>query len=66
MGFEFVCYFVVEEIEIGFFVGNLVRDLGFGVEELFLWEVRVVFDDNKKYLYFDLFIGDLFLNEKLD
>lgn len=61
-----MCYFVVEEIEIGFFVGNLVRDLGFGVEELFLREVRVVFDDNKKYLYFDLFIGDLFLNEKLD
>ncbi|XP_054998772.1 protocadherin beta-14-like [Sorex araneus] len=71
LGLSWVCsesvrYSVAEEKEVGFFVANLINDLGLGVEELSSREARVVSDDNEKYLHLDLLTGDLFLNKKLD
>lgn len=47
VGIEFGWYFVMEEIERGLFVVNLVKDLGLGDGELVVRRVRVFFDDNK-------------------
>nr|XP_012996400.1 LOW QUALITY PROTEIN: protocadherin beta-10-like [Cavia porcellus] len=59
-------YVVTEETERGSFVVNLPKDLGLGVEELAARRTRVVFDDNKQYLFLDFHTGDLLTNEKLD
>ncbi|KAM6148485.1 protocadherin beta-14-like [Erethizon dorsatum] len=65
-GIESLRYSVAEEREIGFFVANLARDLGLGLQELSSREAQVVCDDSEKHLYLDLLTGDLLLNEKLD
>lgn len=50
---EIWCYFVVEEIEIGFFIVNLVKDIGLRVDDFVVRGVRVIFDDYKLYLWLD-------------
>ncbi|XP_052498878.1 protocadherin beta-15-like [Budorcas taxicolor] len=65
-GWESRRYSVMEEIESGSFVANLVEDLGLGVGELAAREARVVSEDNEPRLQLDLQTGKLTLNEKLD
>uniref|UniRef100_A0A8C2VZ89 Protocadherin beta 14 n=1 Tax=Chinchilla lanigera TaxID=34839 RepID=A0A8C2VZ89_CHILA len=65
-GIESLSYSIAEEIEIGYFVANLARDLELGLEELSSREAQVVCDDREKHLYLDLMTGYLLLNEKLD
>ena len=65
-GWESRRYSVMEEIESGSFVANLVKDLGLGVGELAAREARVVSEDNEPWLQLDLQTGKLTLNEKLD
>ncbi|XP_070648187.1 protocadherin beta-15 isoform X2 [Bos indicus] len=65
-GWESRRYSVMEEIESGSFVANLVKDLGLGVGELAAREARVVSEDNEPRLQLDLQTGKLTLNEKLD
>nr|XP_005900304.1 PREDICTED: protocadherin beta-15 [Bos mutus] len=65
-GWESRRYSVMEEIESGSFVANLVKDLGLGVGELAAREARVVSEDNEAGLQLDLQTGKLTLNEKLD
>ncbi|XP_059948006.1 protocadherin beta-18-like [Mesoplodon densirostris] len=59
-------YSVAEETEIGSFIGNVVKDIGLGVEDLAARGARVIFDDYKPYLLLDRQTGNLILNEKLD
>ncbi|KAM5169155.1 protocadherin beta-2-like [Callospermophilus lateralis] len=59
-------YSVAEEMESGFFVANLLKDLGLEVDELIVRGPRVVSKGKKLSLQFDRQTGDLFLNEKLD
>ncbi|XP_026956110.1 protocadherin beta-18-like, partial [Sagmatias obliquidens] len=71
LGGSLVCsgtwrYSVAEEMEIGSFIGNVVKDIGLGVEDLAARGARVIFDDYKPYLQLDRQTGNLILNEKLD
>ncbi|XP_060002349.1 protocadherin beta-18-like [Lagenorhynchus albirostris] len=71
LGGSLVCsetwrYSVAEELEIGSFIGNVVKDIGLGVEDLAARGARVIFDDYKPYLQLDRQTGNLILNEKLD
>ncbi|XP_049642844.1 protocadherin beta-2-like [Suncus etruscus] len=59
-------YSVPEEMEIGSFVTNLLKDLGLEAEELAARGPRVVSKGKKVRLQFDAQTGDLLLNEKLD
>ncbi|KAI4541137.1 hypothetical protein MG293_008279 [Ovis ammon polii] len=59
-------YSVAEETEIGFFIGNVVKDIGLGVEDLAARGARVIFDDYKPHLRLDLQTGNLLLNEQPD
>ncbi|CAK6446152.1 unnamed protein product, partial [Pipistrellus nathusii] len=57
---------VEEEMKSGSFVGNLAKDLGLDVGELFSRGARVVSNDNKHHLQLDVNTGDLLLSEALD
>ncbi|KAM8764468.1 putative protocadherin beta-18 isoform 1-T1 [Rhynchonycteris naso] len=57
---------VAEEMQKGSLVGNLAKDLGLEVGELFSREAQVVSNDNKHRLLLDINTGDLLLSEKLD
>ncbi|XP_014384500.1 PREDICTED: protocadherin beta-12 [Myotis brandtii] len=57
---------VEEEMKSGSVVGNLAKDLGLDVGELFSRGARVVSNDNKHHLQLDLNTGDLLLSEALD
>ncbi|XP_047411757.1 protocadherin beta-2 [Sciurus carolinensis] len=59
-------YSVAEEMESGFFVANLLKDLGLEVDELIVRGPQVVSKGKKLSLQFDRQTGDLLLNEKLD
>ncbi|XP_039092124.1 protocadherin beta-18-like [Hyaena hyaena] len=60
------CYSVAEEMEIGSFIANVVKDTGLGVEDLVARGARVIFDDHKPYLQLDQQTGNLLLSEQLD
>ncbi|XP_045347224.1 protocadherin beta-18-like [Leopardus geoffroyi] len=71
LGGSLVCsepwrYSVSEEMEIGSFIANVVKDTGLGVEDLVARGARVIFDDHKPYLQLDQQTGNLLLNEQLD
>ncbi|XP_048076857.1 protocadherin beta-11-like [Ursus arctos] len=57
---------VAEEMQSGSFVGNLAKDLGLEVGELFSRGAQVVSNDNKRRLQLDINTGDLLLSESLD
>ncbi|XP_045857041.1 protocadherin beta-11-like [Meles meles] len=57
---------VAEEMQSGSFVGNLAKDLGLEVGELFSRGAHVVSNDNKRHLQLDINTGDLLLSESLD
>ncbi|XP_055980385.1 protocadherin beta-18-like [Sorex fumeus] len=59
-------YSVAEETEVGFIIGNVLKDIGSGVEDLTLRAARVIFDNYKTYLQLDMQTGNLLLNEQLD
>ncbi|XP_039692285.1 protocadherin beta-12-like [Pteropus medius] len=57
---------VAEEMQSGSYVGNLAKDLGLEVGELFSRGAQVVSNDNKHRLQLDLNNGNLLLSEALD
>ncbi|XP_053423296.1 protocadherin beta-18 [Nycticebus coucang] len=59
-------YSVTEEMEIGTFIANVVKDMSSNIENLAARGARVIFDDYKPYLRLDSETGHLFLNERLD
>ncbi|KAM5298223.1 protocadherin beta-18-like [Ctenodactylus gundi] len=63
---EMWSYSVSEETEIGSFVANIIKDMGSGVEDLAARGARVLFDENKPYLWLDLQTGNLLVKEQLD
>ncbi|XP_072486690.1 protocadherin beta-16-like [Notamacropus eugenii] len=65
-GSELGQFSVVEEMESGSFVANVVKALGLEVGELPVRGSRVASNHNKQFLQLDQKTGDLFLKEKLD
>nr|XP_012788786.1 unnamed protein product [Sorex araneus] len=59
-------YSVEEETEVGFIIGNVLKDIGLTVEDLAARGTRVIFDNYKTYLRLDMQTGNLLLNEQLD
>uniref|UniRef100_A0A3Q2I1D0 Protocadherin beta 14 n=1 Tax=Equus caballus TaxID=9796 RepID=A0A3Q2I1D0_HORSE len=57
---------VAEEMQSGSFVGNLAKELGLEMGELFSRGARVVANDDKQRLQLDVNTGDLLLSEVLD
>nr|XP_021482006.1 protocadherin beta-18-like [Meriones unguiculatus] len=57
-------YSVAEEMETGFAIANIIKDMGVG--DLAARRARVIFDVHQPYLRLELETGNLLLNEKLD
>ncbi|KAG3266115.1 protocadherin beta-18-like [Ictidomys tridecemlineatus] len=71
LGGSLVCsetwrYSVAEEMEIGSFIANVIKDMDSSVEDLAARRARVIFDDYKPYLRLEQQTGNLVLNEQLD
>ncbi|KAM5299018.1 LOW QUALITY PROTEIN: protocadherin beta-11-like [Ctenodactylus gundi] len=65
-GSGFGRYSVTEEMERGFFVGNLAKDLGLDAGELISRGAQVVSNENRQPLQLNINTGDLLLSERLD
>ncbi|XP_055980393.1 protocadherin beta-16-like [Sorex fumeus] len=63
---ELGSYSVVEEMERGFFVANLGKDLELGLTEMSTRGARIISQGYKEHLQFNVQTGDLLINEKLD
>ncbi|XP_048187123.1 protocadherin beta-5-like [Perognathus longimembris pacificus] len=63
---ETIRYSIPEEMESGYFVANLAKDLGLRVGELASRSARIHHKGNKQLLQLDVETGNLLLYEKLD
>ncbi|XP_039340552.1 protocadherin gamma-A10-like [Mauremys reevesii] len=59
-------YSIPEEMEIGSFVGNIVKDLGLDLKELSDREISLVARGRTQYFGLNLKNGHLFVNERMD
>ncbi|XP_044883710.1 protocadherin gamma-A10-like isoform X6 [Mauremys mutica] len=59
-------YSIPEEMEIGSFVGNIVKDLGLDLKELSDREVSLIARGRTQYFGLNLKNGHLFVNERMD
>ncbi|XP_030000819.1 protocadherin gamma-C5-like [Sphaeramia orbicularis] len=59
-------YSIPEEMKPGSVVGNLVKDLGLGLSEIFDRKLRVASDAGKQYFTVDAGKGELVVNERID
>jgi protocadherin beta len=57
---------MAEEVEMGSFIANVIKDMSSSVENLAARGSRVIFDNYNPYLRLDLKTGNLLLNERLD
>ncbi|XP_010214132.1 PREDICTED: protocadherin beta-15-like, partial [Tinamus guttatus] len=63
---ETVRYSVPEEAERGFFVANMLTDLGLTGEELSARQARLIPEGDERYLQLNQHTGDLLVQEKID
>uniref|UniRef100_A0A673C3L4 Protocadherin gamma-C5-like n=1 Tax=Sphaeramia orbicularis TaxID=375764 RepID=A0A673C3L4_9TELE len=59
-------YSIPEEMKPGSVVGNLVKDLGLGLSEIFDRKLRVASEAGKQYFTVDAGKGELVVNERID
>uniref|UniRef100_A0A8C9QYQ0 Protocadherin 1 gamma 31 n=2 Tax=Scleropages formosus TaxID=113540 RepID=A0A8C9QYQ0_SCLFO len=59
-------YTIPEELSVGSVVGNLAKDLGFGVAEISDRNLRISTESGKQYFSVDLEKGELAVNERID
>ncbi|XP_062332859.1 protocadherin gamma-C5-like [Osmerus eperlanus] len=59
-------YTIPEELKQGSVVGNLAKDLGLGLSEIFDRKLRVASEAGKQYFRVDAGKGELVVNERID
>ncbi|XP_045061022.1 protocadherin gamma-C5-like isoform X5 [Coregonus clupeaformis] len=59
-------YTIPEELKQGSVVGNLAKDLGLGLSEIFDRKLRVASEAGKQYISVDAGKGELVVNERID
>uniref|UniRef100_UPI003AAF789E LOW QUALITY PROTEIN: protocadherin gamma-C5-like n=1 Tax=Centroberyx gerrardi TaxID=166262 RepID=UPI003AAF789E len=59
-------YTIPEELKQGSVVGNLAKDLGLGLSEIFDRKLRVASEADKQYFGVDAGKGELVVNERID
>ncbi|XP_038868613.1 protocadherin gamma-C5-like [Salvelinus namaycush] len=59
-------YTIPEELKQGSVVGNLAKDLGLGLSEIFDRKLRVASEAGKQYFSVDAGKGELIVNERID
>ncbi|XP_053734372.1 protocadherin gamma-C5-like [Synchiropus splendidus] len=59
-------YSVAEELKQGSVVGNIAKDLGFGLSEIFQRELHVASEAGKQYFSVDVGKGELLVNDRID
>ncbi|XP_078087833.1 uncharacterized protein LOC144505587 [Mustelus asterias] len=61
-----VRYSILEELQLGAFVGNIAEDLGLDLKELKARSFRIVPGHKKQYFEVNMNNGNLFVKEKID
>ncbi|XP_076595431.1 protocadherin gamma-C5-like isoform X20 [Chaetodon auriga] len=59
-------YSIPEELELGSTVGNLAKDLGLGLSDIFDRKLRVASEAGKQYFSVDAGKGELVVNDRID
>ncbi|XP_071267176.1 protocadherin gamma-C5-like isoform X5 [Salvelinus alpinus] len=59
-------YTIPEELKQGSVIGNLAKDLGLGLSEIFDRKLRVASEAGKQYFSVDAGKGELIVNERID
>ncbi|XP_030000821.1 protocadherin gamma-C5-like [Sphaeramia orbicularis] len=59
-------YSIPEELKQGFVVGNLAKDLGLGLSDIFDRRLRVASEAGKQYFTVDAGKGELVVNDRID
>ncbi|KAM6999940.1 uncharacterized protein LKV04_004877 [Tautogolabrus adspersus] len=59
-------YSIPEELERGSMVGNLAKDLGLGLSDIFERKLRVASEAGKQYFSVDAGKGELVVNDRID
>ncbi|KAL2094528.1 hypothetical protein ACEWY4_009247 [Coilia grayii] len=59
-------YTIPEELKEGSVVGNIAKDLGFGLSDISDRRLRIASDTGKQYFHIDLGRGELTVHERID
>uniref|UniRef100_H3C4D4 Protocadherin gamma-C3 n=1 Tax=Tetraodon nigroviridis TaxID=99883 RepID=H3C4D4_TETNG len=59
-------YSIPEELEMGSTVGNLAKDLGLGISDIYERKLRVASEAGKQYFSVDAGKGELVVNDRID
>ncbi|XP_044060665.1 LOW QUALITY PROTEIN: protocadherin gamma-C5-like [Siniperca chuatsi] len=59
-------YSIPEELELGSMVGNLAKDLGLGLSDIFDRKLRVASEAGEQYFSVDAGKGELVVNDRID
>ncbi|XP_043106951.1 protocadherin gamma-C5-like isoform X29 [Puntigrus tetrazona] len=59
-------YSVPEELNVGAVVGNIAKDLGLKISELYDRKLRIASESGKQYFSLDLRRGEIVVNERID